>query len=95
MTQLIECPACNNSVSAMAATCPRCGHPLAIGSEEHPVTTQQTAKRYKGFQLAGSALFIGGLVAFFSVHEPLAMIAVIFGIILYGYGRLGGWWHHG
>ena len=28
---MMVCPACGNSVSKQAASCPKCGHPLSVG----------------------------------------------------------------
>jgi DNA-directed RNA polymerase subunit RPC12/RpoP len=94
---LIACPECNAQVSDSALSCPKCGHPIA--AEKGKVTTQQTAKRYKGFQLVGSIAFAVGLVWLFAAPEPgskaVGVIIAIVGMILYLYGRIAGWWQHG
>lgn len=58
-----------------------------------PVVTEQTAKKYKAARAFGALLMIVGVV----LAGPAAMYglaALLFGLVLYLYGRIGAWWNH-
>ena len=74
-----------------------------------PVTIQQTAKRWKAFQIIGWMLIVvGAALAIWSVsqqptwdhlqRDPTFLFGVAF-VVLGGlsdsYGRFMSWWHHG
>ena len=101
---LIACAECGNHVSEKAASCPHCGNPIATASvavatgDPTVVTTQETAKKFKGQQLLGGGLC--GLAVIFLVSGEGSMIAIgtllfIAGLALYFIARFQAWWHHG
>lgn len=93
---LIACPECKTQVSAAAASCPKCGYPIAARAAEGAVvTTQQTAKLYKGLQAAGVVTVAIGVVVLYSSPSPGGGIIAFVGIVLYLYGRIAAWWRHG
>jgi hypothetical protein len=56
--ELIDCPACHKQVSAMAMSCPQCGHP--INQQNNPVVqTKETNNTLKGISLGLGLLFLG------------------------------------
>jgi uncharacterized membrane protein YvbJ len=101
---LIKCSECGNDVSSNAATCPRCGNPIARAAETGAVgtqivTTQVTAKKFKAHQLIAMLLCIIGVITIIAAHESstTGVGALIFGLglILYFVARVRSWWHHG
>lgn len=62
---------------------------------EKPVTVQQTGKKWKTLQLAGSVLTILGIVLVFNGSSDAGLYLVLPGIVLLLSGGLGAWWHHG
>lgn len=89
---LKTCPECHVEVSDMAPACPSCGHPVRPAGV---VTTQQTAKRYKGWQLLGVLMCAAGAVSCVA-HEIGAMTGLwFFGLAIYTVARFGAWWSHG
>lgn len=91
---LICCPACARSVSAQAAVCIHCGHPLTAATSRHVVTIQQTAPIFKALQLLGVIALCAGLVAMMAGASWGAM-AMLLGGVAYAAGRIGAWWRHG
>ena len=105
---LISCPECNNQVSSTAATCPKCGAPIAeaVGSKAAgaPLTTvQETSKKLKVHIIFSSIIFWVGVVWFFvginAAEEGGAQpifpgILVFIGLVWYVATRLRIWWHH-
>lgn len=61
---LIKCPECNNQVSSTAASCPKCGAPIAgsTGAGTPLTTTQLTSKRLKTQVIFSSLIFWVGLI---------------------------------
>ena len=62
-------------------------------------TTEQTGKRWKGFQAGGVALMLVGVGACFAMADSdLGMAAgswaALLGLGLYLAGRVGAWWYH-
>lgn len=97
---LIKCADCGADVSDRAPTCPRCGGPI----EREIVTTQQTGKSYKGMQLIGVLLILGGVVSCMAAtsatpqsDDGMAFSGLLFlgGLGFYFAGRIGAWWNHG
>lgn len=100
---LITCPACDKNVSAQARSCPACGHPIAgrLAEASGVVTTQETAKRYKGMQLIGTAIICLGVVACVAAGQPGGASAPIWaglfflvGSVVFALGRFLAWWNH-
>lgn len=70
--KLLPCPACNNPVSTVAASCPQCGHPIAGKKTE--ATTGISAVMV----LAG--MFASGYLAFkyaYKMHNQILGITLI------------------
>ncbi len=64
---LIKCGECGSDVSSNAASCPKCGNPIASAAQVRatgtPITTTQTtAKKFKGQQLAAAGVCCFGVV---------------------------------
>ena len=61
---LIKCSECHHEVSDRAASCPKCGAPIAnaVATGTSTVTTESTSKRMKKHQLIGVALLISGIL---------------------------------
>lgn len=55
MPELSPCPACENPASALAFTCPKCGHPLREAA---------TPGRYRDMQLAAIKHRLSWLILF-------------------------------
>lgn len=97
---LIQCWECSQSMSSMAASCPKCGAPNrapqpAAPLESQVVTTQQTAKSYKAIQTLGALVMIGSVVGCMNGQVGIGSAAGFFGFLLYLGGRFGAWWDHG
>jgi len=96
---LITCGDCGKDVSDKAPACPHCGAPLsrAIEAGGQPVlTTQQTAKKYKGAQLVGCAMLVAGLVVGCSSAQSTGGgLLGAAGLLVYLGARLLAWWEHG
>lgn len=101
---LIKCSECGNDVSSNAATCPRCGNPIAQASEAKAVgtqitTTQATAKKFKGQQLIATVLCIAGVITIIGGEaagtKTIGSLIFLLGIILFIVARVRSWWHHG
>ena len=96
---LIDCPECGKRVSDRAATCPDCGCPIAPAEVQ---TIEKTGKKYKAAEIIGlSILFVGvfiGCAGHLRNSEgggiPGLMIALV-GLVIWVWGGLGAWWHHG
>lgn len=103
---LIQCVECGREISDKAAACPGCGAPIASGtgakaeavavpSGDSVQTIEQTSKKWKGLQLAGSLAIALGIVFMFAGSMGLGAFLGFIGILAYIYGRAGGWWHNG
>lgn len=72
-------------------------------SDNHkPVQIEQTAKRWKGWMLAGGIVALLGVIPFFAIlkSNPATGFAVLLAFCFVGLciamvGRIGGWWNHG
>ncbi|HJV75378.1 MAG TPA: zinc-ribbon domain-containing protein [Noviherbaspirillum sp.] len=97
---LVNCPECSKSISDSAASCPSCGHPMqtinaGVQQPKGVVTTQATAKRYKGLQLIGGGLFATGIVVIMAKEPVAGVVLSVVGLGVYFYARIGAWWNHG
>jgi len=75
--KLISCPACGNSISLLAAACPRCGRP----NVKIKIKTKGAYKRMGCFLLV-AALFLSVL------FPPLALVFLIIAIVVFVAGSL-------
>jgi len=100
---MIECTECAAPISDKAKTCIKCGAPVGLptaGAEDvdlskRVVTTEQTGKKYKGMQLLGVMMILGGVVSC-SMHEPgWSGGLFVLGLVVYAGSRMGAWWDHG
>lgn len=87
---LTSCRECGAKVSTQAEACPKCGAP-----QRGTVTTQQTAKRYKGAQLAGAAMLVIGLFAMFNGGLSWGSLLTLLGLVVFIGARFLAWWNHG
>ena len=106
---LIICPDCKGHVSDRAATCPKCGYPIAGGGRTEAQggkvqTIEKTSKRIKIRQLcafiliaAGGVCMILGAACEDVVGAMLAIgiVGIAGGLIWLGIMDLLTWWHHG
>ena len=100
---LIPCPLCERQVSEMAASCPQCGHPVAmpkfssapLAASPEPTTIEQTSKLYKAAQLAGVVGICTGAAFYVANSLGVGVLLMSGGAVLYGYGRVGAWWNNG
>lgn len=87
---LIECPTCKKEVSANAASCPGCGHPIKGKGVQ---TIEQTSKSAKLMLLAGwSLLFIGGATMIAQGPPIFIVLGFIVGLPLIVGGKITRWW---
>lgn len=114
----IYCPACEHACSDRAERCISCGHPLKAHRKSKPApppppappnvmwpaTVEQTARFWKGTQLAGAFAMLAGVVLFTASmwqdvpNDAVCGLAVVVGFcgfVVYAVGRIGAWWHHG
>jgi len=103
---LIKCSECDNEVSDKAATCPKCGAPIAIAQETKAAgvqinTVQETSKKFKLQSLLSVSLIIIGIVMLSATgsasnSEPSIMPVLIttIGLIWFIVNRFRIWWHH-
>lgn len=87
---LTTCKECDARISDQAASCPKCGAP-----QRGVVTTQQTAKRYKGAQLVGAAMLSAGVVWVMAGGIIGGSWLALAGLMLYLIARARAWWAHG
>ena len=100
---LINCPTCTTEVSAAAAACPRCAHPIGAPIGAKPVTIEQTSKKYKKLQLWAVLAIVVGFITMFAGSANgggasamgYGMLFLFGGIALYIYSRVGAWWNNG
>lgn len=102
---MIRCPECAKDISDKAALCPNCGNPLQTSqvplsvstSDGHAVTTEATGKHYKAAQLIGALIICAGVISCSAVHDAGMISASFFliGLVIFLFGRIGAWWHHG
>lgn len=101
---LIACPDCGAQVSDQAFQCIKCGRPLAASGNaargvEAAVTTQQTAKRYKGQMLIAGAIMVLGLILAGAAESggwrTFGAVLVLLGLVMYLGARFRAWWANG
>lgn len=100
---LIACGECGKQISDKAAACPHCGAPTpsasGTGSTKGIVTTQQTSKIFKVFQLIGVLIIIAGVVACVGKSPGESTIGStglsMLGLLIYAGARIGAWWRNG
>lgn len=96
---LARCPDCGREVSPIAPACPFCGRP----ANPRPVRPiEKTGKQWKFLTLASVVLLIYGIYACFTLPEKAsddqnmrAWGAVIGGLLMLSFARVGAWWYHG
>jgi uncharacterized membrane protein YvbJ len=96
---LTQCNECGHEVSDKAATCPKCGNPIARTHNpketgERVVTVQATAKSIKTQQLLATILCCVGIVLIIAENSAGALL-VVGGIGWFILTRFMAWWHHG
>ena len=96
---LLKCAVCGGDVASTAAACPRCGAPPG---GVQPRVIEQTAKKWKAWQLLFGFLFVVGLPATmcgrYSETEacgPIGGGLAVVGLVGYLATRMMAWWHHG
>jgi hypothetical protein len=89
---LTTCNECQAQISDQAAACPKCGAP-----QRGTVTTQLTAKRYKGAQLVALLLMCVGVVGIVAGEAGYlwGSALMIVGLIGSQIARARAWWAHG
>lgn len=87
---LKTCSECQAQISDQAASCPKCGAP-----QRGVVTTQLTAKRYKGAQLLAAAVMSIGVVGVVGGGHLWGSLTALAGLALYFVARARAWWSHG
>jgi uncharacterized membrane protein YvbJ len=99
---LIACPECQTQISSLALNCPKCGCPIArradISAAGTPiVTTQATAKKFKGHMLIATSLCCIGVIIVVSKTEysPLGSAAFLIGLVWFITARARAWWNNG
>lgn len=101
-----ECPHCGVGIkvgdewAGRVGKCNDCGNNLTV--PQRVQTIQQTSKGWKSVQAIGLGVFVLGAVGLFMAvmqeQQAIAVGACVVagvGVLVYVYGRLGGWWHHG
>lgn len=102
---LIKCGECGNDVSSNASSCPKCGNPIAPAVapataartvEPITVTTQATAKKFKGHQLVAAGLCCLGVVLIVAGDSYFAWGALVMvaGLVWFFVARAVAWWNH-
>lgn len=102
---LSNCQECGNEVSTFAASCPRCGAPVAAQGAGTPLSTiQLTSKRLKVHMIVSALAFWIGLIWYVipvvqgrdpdPSRNPVAVILLVIGIAWYIITKLRIWWHH-
>lgn len=101
---LISCVDCHHQVSERAPACPHCGSPIATKTAGVGViTTEQTAKKFKGMILLAWALFFIGLYLTFTAgskqhfdiwQSMTGMLSIVGGLGLWIVTKFRVWWHH-
>lgn len=87
---LTTCTECHAQISDQAAACPKCGAP-----RRGVVTTQATAKRYKGAQLLAALVVSVGVVGVIGGGHLWGSLTAFAGLGLYFVARARSWWAHG
>lgn len=87
---LTTCRECQAQISDQAAACPKCGAP-----QRGTVTTQLTAKRYKGLQLLAALILCAGVVGIVAGGHIWGSITMLAGLTLSLVARARAWWAHG
>jgi len=94
---LIACTECNSQISDKAAACPKCGAPTS--SKKGVVTTQQTSKVFKIFQIVGVLMVIAGVVNCSGTPtggDPFGTVGLLLlGLVVFIGARIGAWWRNG
>ncbi|WP_298929300.1 zinc-ribbon domain-containing protein [uncultured Ramlibacter sp.] len=93
---LVACTDCGAQISDKAPTCIKCGAPRGQAADlPGVVTTQQTAKKYKGLQLVAVLLCAAGTVSCVAKEIPASALLWTLGFVLYVAARFSAWWRHG
>jgi hypothetical protein len=87
---MTTCKECQAQISDRAESCPKCGAP-----QRGTVTTQLTAKRYKGAQLGAMLLMCVGVVGIVGEGYLWGSAAMAVGLMAYLVVRARAWWAHG
>ena len=98
----MKCPECNNDVSTLAKSCPKCGAPITAISKnfnqsEEITTVQLTSKKLKKqgciypIVLIIIALIIGQAGHF---GARTGVFLVLAAVIIYIITNIRIWWHH-
>lgn len=69
--------------------------PPAAPNPAPVVTTQQTAKKYKGRMLIGGLLCGVGVICLVAEKPVAAVLFFAVGLGIYFSARMGAWWHNG
>ncbi len=88
---LTHCAECAHQISEAAAACPSCGAPVKGGV----VTTQATARRFKGLQLLAVLIMSAGVASCVAQEIGASVALWAAGGALYTYARAAAWWRHG
>lgn len=103
---LINCDECNQEISDKAASCPKCGIPIASAQETiaagtRITTIQETSKKFKiqtiisvSFIIVGAVWLIGESSGSSSEATGVPGLLTFAGLVWYIINRFRIWWHH-
>lgn len=105
---LINCPDCSRQVSDRAAICPDCACPVRINEKpnvkipERPVLIEQTAKKWKIYQIYGTIVLALGIPVSWAIKGLtndgigtfLFISCCLISMVLFFIAGFGGWWNH-
>lgn len=96
---LIKCSDCGAEISDKATACIKCGAPMAAvlspTSKQGIVTTQQTSKVYKFFQVVGAVAMIVGVASCAGGDASTSAKWWIGGVVVFIAARAAAWWSNG
>lgn len=93
---MIDCHECGARISDQAIACPACGAPRRRdGDAPGVVTTQQTARRLKAWQLVASFVVAFGVVLIIAGQHLTGVAVSCAGLAAYLIARFRAWWRHG
>jgi hypothetical protein len=87
---MTACKECSAQISDQAAACPKCGAP-----QRGTVTTQLTAKRYKGAQAVALLVMCIGVVGIVAGGHLWGSLTMLVGLTASLVIRARAWWAHG